>query len=125
MSTTHGSQAARKLYPAIELTGRWLTPQPARMLLAGLTAALTITVEGRKAVAEYYWIGAHIHKGEIVGWRMTKEEADGEFGESYDLPADLSGACECKDRLVRERENGLCKHGVALRKALRAIGLFY
>lgn len=50
------------------------------------------------------------------GYRLVKDD-----GSLYDLPADL-GSCDCPDGTYRsERPHG-CKHAVALREALRAIG---
>lgn len=58
-----------------------------------------------------------VYDGDVLaGYRLLKAE-----GQMYDLPADLS-SCDCPDRCFHpERPQG-CKHMLALRAALAALG---
>lgn len=73
-----------------------------------------------------YWVKSiRGGRGELLGYRLLRQDADGaEDGTAYDLDL-AAGTCECKDFLARShrRADGGCRHLNALRAALRRVNL--
>ena len=115
MTTITTRPTCRRTTPA---TGscRWLCDNPRDLLLAGLSAPLSITVslkDGPKT--DFYWLTRHVNGG----WLLTKEAEDGESAAHYNLDAEL-WRCSCPDRRAA---CGDCKHARSVSAALRKAGI--
>ncbi len=63
-----------------------------------------------------YWCAGNYDRGNLVGFRLRKFDAEG-AGDVYDLPATLD-ACSCADGTFRPERPGGCRHQRALRQAM-------
>jgi hypothetical protein len=98
-------------------TARWLTSSPAVALAQGLPAGLLIrrADEPADSPGTPYLVKVYLDDGTVFGYRLEKLDGD----EVYDIDADFE-TCTCPDHTYRNR---VCKHLLALRAALKSIGL--
>jgi hypothetical protein len=110
----------RKTRPA-QRTCRWLTPDAAASIRAGVGATLRITADGE---VTYYVVVPSAVAGQITSWSVWK--LAGDVGAmtaeaTYTVPADLA-SCNCPWG-VRRPDAKPCRHRASLAAALDRIGL--